>query len=516
VKKLALVLMIVCFVVTLVGKSTEDWISEAKEFEAKDIDKAIDIMEDAYDEYEKDIDILSYYGLVLSKGAGQANMLRAAMLSSKAEKMLDKALKIDEKHVEARLYRGILKVNVPKFLGKLDDGIDDLELVMKTAGIPNAIYTVATFYLGVGYEKNEQMEQALECYKNVVRYGSDSEYYKYSQDKVEVLSKGMTTSDNEESNTDFSVEGDKLMNKGDNVGAYKAYTKAVEKDTTSTELYLKYLKSMENIANQGYTDEVYEDVAFMSDLAFNVADAFRHIVRLNPTSDEFRLMKAGTLVHLPFFCNCTAEGVEEAEWVAQNSKTRANVHQANEIVKLGKLKLKKRSLTDKYVNSEDEKIKQNLIKQMMTSTSEQAEPEGVFTTINIDLGFGDYIAPQTAVWIEDADGKYVATVYISGFSAKVKEKQVHLSTWAKQSKFEDSIVKVTGASVDSGKHVFYWNNQNAEGKVLTKGKYLVCAEVSHWPHSGYSLQKTELILGKRSFEAKTKGDNIIAGMKVSY
>jgi tetratricopeptide (TPR) repeat protein len=472
-------------------------------------------MENAYEQHEKKVEVLNYYGLVLSKGAGEANMFRAAMLSSKAEDILDDALDIDPENVEAHLYRGILKVNVPKFLGKLKDGLKDLKFVINSSGLPNDMYVVANFYMAYGLEKAGSIESAVERYKDVVRYGYESEYYNYSKKKVEELSDTKVEDITIEA-VDYEAKGDKFSSEKDYVNAYKMYIKATEKDTTRLDLYMKYLNSMNIIARDGYPDQVYEDVAFMSDLAFNVADAFRHIVRLNPDNEEFRLYKAATLVSLPFFCNCLEEGIQEAEWVAKNGQTRANVKQANEMVKLGKLKQKKKSLTDQYIKLEDEKDKKKLIKQMMTDETSQKEPQGISSKINLALGFGDYIAPQTAVWVEDMKGNYVATVYVSGFSAKVKEKQAHLPKWAKSSEFEGNIVKVTAASIDSGNHTFYWNNTDSQGKLLTSGDYMVCAEVSHWPHVGYSQQKVKLSLGGKSYNQKIKGDNIIAGLKVSY
>ena len=42
--------------------------------------------------------------------------------------------------------------------------------------------------------------------------------------------------------------------------------------------------------------------------------------------------------------------------------------------------------------------------------------------IDFILGFRDELEPQTAVWIEDREGNFVRTIYVSGFSGHVKEK----------------------------------------------------------------------------------------------
>ncbi len=512
-KKMLMLLVFILLTSMVLGDNVNDKIKQAKQIENEDIFKAIDMMEDLYESNPKNIALLSYYGLILSKGAGQANMMKAASLASKAEKVLDQALEIDPEYVDARLNRGILKVNMPKFLGKLDAGIEDLQKVISTKSIPNEVFVAGCYFLAMGYEKNDENSKAIEMYKNVVRYGSETQFIKTAKNKLKELEGPAKDVKN---NIDFEKKGDKYFFEKDYVGAYKAYIEAVANDTTSVELYLKYLKAMEYISSGGYPEEVNKDVAFMTDLAFNVADALRHIVRLQPQVEEYRIIKAEVLVQLPFFVQSVEEGVKEALWISKNSKDRSIVTRANDVIKHGKAKAERKILTDKYVASESEEEKTQIIASMQTSETSQAQELGYSTKIIMSLGFGDYIAPQSAVWIEDTKGNYVATVYISGFSAKAKDKQVHLPKWAKSSKFEDSIVQVTGASIDSGVHTFYWNNKDSKGKELRSGDYFVCTEVAHWPHVGYSMQKIKLSLGGKSYYQKVKGDNIITGLTVAY
>lgn len=109
-----------------------------------------------------------------------------------------------------------------------------------------------------------------------------------------------------------------------------------------------------------------------------------------------------------------------------------------------------------------------------------AEHSGNATVIDFILGFGDELAPQTAVWIEDAQGTYVKTVYVSGFSGYVKEVQVTLPKWAKSSEFQ-GVDAVTSVSIDCGGHQYVWDMTDWSGKPVKPGSYTVCIEISFRP-----------------------------------
>lgn len=134
--------------------------------------------------------------------------------------------------------------------------------------------------------------------------------------------------------------------------------------------------------------------------------------------------------------------------------------------------------------------------------------------IEFDLGFQDVLEPQTAVWIEDPQGRYVKTVYVSGFSGFVKEKQVVLPDWAKKSKFEGAEA-VTGASIDVGQYHFVWDCTNPNGKRVKTGEYTVHIEASYWPSMQYEHVIASIVLGKRDAKSVTKG-KLIPFVKVEY
>ncbi len=126
-------LIMIIFVSTLIyAETVEQSISKAKsEIQKGNIQKATDIMKKAIDDNPNSANAEAEYGLCLSQLAGKSNFLKAGMLSQKAFVHLNKALKIDPGNVNATLYRGILGVNVPKFMGKLNQAIKDLEYIQK-------------------------------------------------------------------------------------------------------------------------------------------------------------------------------------------------------------------------------------------------------------------------------------------------------------------------------------------------------------------------------------------------
>ncbi|OQY38520.1 MAG: hypothetical protein B6226_03535 [Candidatus Cloacimonetes bacterium 4572_65] len=512
-KKILLLVLILGITLVLSSKEPEEWILEAERTINSDVKDAVKIMKQAEKEYPENADVLAYYGSVLSRSAGQASMLKAGMLASKALKFLDKALEIEPNHFKARLNRGILKVNLPLFMGKLDDGIADLEFLIKNTKLSNAPYIVINFYLGMGYEKADEIEKAIASYQYILRYGKQSAQYEYAKQRLKSL-----TAPTEETTTSSEYEalGDKYASEKNYFKAYQEYKKAAKQDTTSTSLYYKYLNTLNEVSTNGYDDNVYDNVEYMTDIAYDVEHVLNTIVKLEPENDEMRLVKASVLYQLPFFVMSTEVALEEAEWLIKNSKNKTIVKDAREVKLAAEEKLLKKELTDSYVASEDQKEKKRLIKKMQTTKTEREKVTEQATKIVLKLGFGDYIAPQTAVWVEDSAGRYIATVYVSGFSAKVKERQVHLPKWGMKSKYEDSIVKVTGASIDSGTHIMYWDNRNAAGDTLIKGDYYIYTEVSHWPHVDYSIQKIKITLGGKSYRNQIEGDDIITSIAVKY
>ena len=176
-KRMIIIAIILLTSLLVQGKTVQEWLNSALEAETNSVKEAITIMEKAEAEYPQNPDILSMYGLMLSKRAGEVNFLKAGGFASRAEKEHDKALEIDPNHKNARLWRGILKVNMPKFLGKLEGGLEDLTNISARIDLQAEEIMVVNFYLGMGYQKADNKQAAIEAYHIILRYGADAPFY---------------------------------------------------------------------------------------------------------------------------------------------------------------------------------------------------------------------------------------------------------------------------------------------------------------------------------------------------
>ena len=131
------------------------------------------------------------------------------------------------------------------------------------------------------------------------------------------------------------------------------------------------------------------------------------------------------------------------------------------------------------------------------------------------LGFRDELAPQTAVWIEDEEGNFVKTVYVSGFSGYAREKQINLGTWSKSSEFIDTD-GVTGASIDLGHHLYVWDMKDFSGKKVKQGEYKINVETFYWPSMKYQIVSAKLRLGKEESSKIMKEGDFIPYLEIKY
>ena len=186
-KKSLLLIFVLLLTLNLFATTAQEYIESAQALEESDVFQAIKVMEEAADEFPNNADILSFYGLLVSKGAGQVNFLKAGGMASKAEKIFAQALLIQPKHKKALLGRGILRVNVPKFLGKLDQGIADLEEALALSEIASEDYLVGSYFLGSGYLKQENTAKAKHFFQIIVDYGPGYPFYEDSLQQLEEL-----------------------------------------------------------------------------------------------------------------------------------------------------------------------------------------------------------------------------------------------------------------------------------------------------------------------------------------
>lgn len=193
-------MMLLVFTLFAWGEAPQEFIEKAFEYENKDIDKAIEIMKRAKKEFPTDPDILSVYGYMTGKGAGETYMLRAALLASQAESAFDTALKLESNHKNARMWRGILKVNMPSFLGKVPDGIADLEIIRQRSDLTEEESMMTDFFLGLGFGKLKEYELAIAYFSKVEALEKGDEFHSESIRRAKNIMDILNSQEAEQSN----------------------------------------------------------------------------------------------------------------------------------------------------------------------------------------------------------------------------------------------------------------------------------------------------------------------------
>ena len=145
-------------------------------------------------------------------------------------------------------------------------------------------------------------------------------------------------------------------------------------------------------------------------------------------------------------------------------------------------------------------------------TSRYSRPSVV---VDFLLGFRDELPPQTAVWIETEKGKFVRTLYASGFSGFAKEVQVVLPVWASTSKFVDADA-ITGASIDVGEHMYAWDLMDMSGEKVAPGTYVVKVETHYWPSMKYQMVEGEVEIGDKETRVIVQEGDFLPYLRLTY
>jgi hypothetical protein len=89
---------------------------------------------------------------------------------------------------------------------------------------------------------------------------------------------------------------------------------------------------------------------------------------------------------------------------------------------------------------------------------------------------------QYAIWIEDADGRLVRTVFVTRFTGcgGYNNRPDCCPTWVSkanpQSHNSDEVDGYTGATPQNGRQQYVWDGKDDSGNVVTSGTYRVCIE----------------------------------------
>jgi tetratricopeptide (TPR) repeat protein len=536
--------VIVIFAGVVLSQTLDEYIKKAQDSQKSgDLSQAVKIMSEAIQKYPDNAAAYSYLGLYTGMQAGQTkDFMEAGRLVTKSFEMLDKAVSLDANDPIPRFHRGLMGVNIPEFLGKLDLGINDLEILIKMSKdspkkVSKNILISGYQFLAQGYQKKRETQKAILTLKKLIKLAPETELAKKAEKTITELSKTKPAQDTKKKKPDpAKITGLKQQVKTDpnnptrliELGeayihnkefeeARKVLKKAIELDAKNIKVYKLLVSVLGEMAGKGYDERIYEDTDLRTNLAFEIMRVLDKACAISPGDTELRFLRGIIGVEMPFFVQKLEQAIVDLNWILKSDASDST--KADALYWLGMAYQKKATtywikVVTKYSKS---KASQNVFTSLRPAFKrvDLSKYQMPVLTIDFVLGFRDELPPQTAVWIETKKGTFVKTIYVSGFSGYAKEKQANLSTWSESSKFVD-VDGVTSASIDLGHHLYVWDLKDHSGKKVTPGEYIIKVEVAYWPSMEYQLVSATINLGKNQKQAVTEEGNLIPCLEVKY
>jgi tetratricopeptide (TPR) repeat protein len=541
--------LLLVFSFSAFATEVDDIIKEAEKLaDAGDLPQAVGLLEKATEEHPDNSDAMAYLGLYTGMSAGQASSYEeAGRLMMLSFEQLDKAVKLDGKNPEAYLFRGIIGINVPGFLGRLEAGIADLEEAVdlySASESPDAGkgMLAGLTNLAEGYAKNGDPAGQKKALERIVAAAPGTEAAAAAQKQIDGLGEveekpeidtGLFEPKDGDSEKVLALKSSLMTDHSDpslllELGtAYydeESYDNAMEilkvftsVDRTNVEAYRMLALSTADVAGKGYDESIHENTDTRSNLAFEVMAAWDRAVELSPDDMELRLTRGTFGLMLPFFLGKYDQSAADLQMVLDSDASEEM--KAEALFGLGYASERKAlttyiRLVKNYPDSEGARL---ALEQMKPHVERLDENDLETPCVKIDfvLGFQDELPPQTAVWIEDENENHIRTLYVSGFAGYVKEKQVTLPLWAAITEFE-GIDGVTSASIDIGHYIFVWDLKDYNGKKVRKGKYRVRVETSHWPSNLYQNVETLIETGGKENTVRIEEGDFIPFFEVTY
>ncbi|MGB3341169.1 MAG: DUF2271 domain-containing protein [bacterium] len=541
-----LVFLITGFFCFNFGKSVDEYIIEAQGYlNINNIEQAIAIMEQAVKEYPDSSVVYTYLGVFYSERAqGVADFSKIFEVLEKTFAMWDKAVELDPNNFEALFYRGAWGVSIPKFAGRTQNGVMDLEtvvMVFEQAGDSSLQeYLVQAYhYLGTGYQKLMELEKAKMYYNKVIKAAPGTDLAEQAQGNVSRIvdfEKWQSQHDiqTKVENPQITELKQKLaQDPGDigsilslgqqylDIGRYQdaagLLQEATRIDSTNVDIYKLLALALQNYAGEEYNARISLDTDFRTDLAFGLMAVLDKAVAIAPDDIQLRFWRGVAGVNMPFFVGKLEQSIDELNLVVQSDLPDADKAQA--LYWLG-LAYQKKAMTHwiqivtEYPDLEAAQMVFDEIAPRIDRLDlvTQKKP---YVTIDFIMGFRDELAPQSAVWVEDKDGKFIKTIYVSGFSGYARGKQVNLPMWSHSSEYKD-VDGVTAASIDLGHHVYVWDLKDFSGKQVKSGEYAVIVEVAFWPSMQYQRVSAMVEIGKKNKKVIIEEGNLIPYLEIDY
>lgn len=184
-------------------------------------------------------------------------------------------------------------------------------------------------------------------------------------------------------------------------------------------------------------------------------------------------------------------------------------------------------------------IKKNLLRKtiiilfslIITASLEYAQNSKT-VQINFDYTKREgFASNQIAVWVEDANGNYIKTIYITDFTGRRagwKQRSQSLSNWQKKANAvimnQSEIDSVSKATPRQGNVNIIWDCKDSGGRIVRDGVYRIVTEATIYQDNNV-LYTAEINIGNRAnsqtavpqySKAGAKDMDIIKNVKVSF
>ncbi len=537
------VLLVICFATPVSAKPLDQYVEEASGYrQAGALGEAASIMKDAISEHPDSAIAYAYLGLYMGMQAGAAeNFMEAGQLSAESFELLDKAVELDPRHPRARLYRGIMGVKVPEFLGKLPGAIEDLETIIDLHGespqmVSAELITTAYSMLGEGYAKMGDEKKAVSAYEMVMALAPGTpeagvaegaiadltgepevkEMEEEPMRSVEEIKKDLE-SDPEDA-AHLAELGRAYLEVGEFEQAEKALRNAIELDPENPDAYKWLMIGIgESMSGDLYDERIHEDTDWATKLVFEMVGLADKAVELAPEDMESRLFRGIMDIQMPFFSGKLDQGIADLQVVLDSDAPADIKAQATYWLGYAYQKMGTTYWIKVLTDYDDEEAAQMAL-QAMRPPLRRLDPSEIETpavVIDFSLGFRDELPPQTAVWVETPGGDFVKTLYVSGFSGYAKEVQIVLPVWAATSDFAGADA-VTGASIDTGQHIYVWDLKDESGSRVDPSDYVVKVETHFWPSMKYEMASGTVTVGGDKTLMVTQEGTFIPYLELRY
>jgi tetratricopeptide (TPR) repeat protein len=528
------------------AKTLDEYVEEARDWrESGDLEKAAAAMQAAIDEFPDSALAHAYLGLYRGMQAGgTGDFMEAGRLSSESFQLLDRAVELGPDNPRAHLYRGLMGVKVPEFMGRLEEAIADLEFVVKAyeeapEAVSGEVAVSAYQLLGEGYSKKKNLEKAKAAWARVIELAPGTPSADQASKSLEGLSAperpvprpaGQPESrpvnqlkaelEAAPDNVDALVAlGKAHIDDGNHIDAEKALRKAVELDPENPEAYMWLAVALEMSVSDGevYDERIYEDANWATNLVFEIIGYLDKAVELAPDDIEARLLRGIAGVNFPFFAGRIDQGLGDLEMALKSDLPDSVKAEAAYWLGFGYRKKGMSFWTEVVTEYSNEEMARIVFDGMRPPIKRFDASKHIRPVVAVDfvVGFQDQLPPQIAVWIETEQGSLVRTLYVSGFSGNVKERQIVLPVWASATKFVDADA-VTAASIDIGEHIFVWDLKDFHADTVAPGRYTIKVEADFWPSNLYEMTSTTIEIGEAHGHAVVEEGNLIPYLEVTY